>query len=127
MSIDLPTLMLAGSFVAAVSGAFLVFAWLQNRNAVATLWWAASNLVLALSVPMMARMIPGAEWPTTIVAITLLNLNPALIWSSARACNNRPINFAVVVSGAFVWLLAAATLLRGDTQGLLALNLAVVA
>ena len=48
MTIDLPTLMIAGSFVAAVSGVFLVFAWLQNRKATATLWWAASNLVLAI-------------------------------------------------------------------------------
>ena len=54
MKIDLPTLMIAGSFVAGVSGVFLVFAWLQNRKAGATLWWAASNLVLALSIPMMA-------------------------------------------------------------------------
>ena len=101
MSIDLPTLMVAGSFVAAVSGVFLVFAWFQNRKAIATLWWAASNLVLAISVPMMARIMPATESATTIFAITMLNVNPALIWASARACNNRPINFAVVISGAF--------------------------
>src|SRR5438105_2087279 len=126
MSIDLPTLMVAGSFVAAVSGVFLIFAWFQNRKAIATLWWAASNLVLAVSVPMMARIMPVAESPTTIFAITMLNVNPALIWASARACNGRPINFAIVISGAFVWLLAATTVLRGHTQSLLALNLAVV-
>src|ERR1051325_1232542 len=126
VSSDLPTLMGAGSFVAAVSGVFLVFAWFQNRKAVATLWWAASNLVLAVSVPMMARIMPAAESPSTIFAVTMLNVNPALIWASARACNNRPINFAVVISGALVWLLAATTVLRGHTQGLLALNLVVV-
>src|SRR4051812_21025353 len=126
MSIDLPTLMVAGSFVAAVSGVFLVFAWFQNRKAIATLWWAASNLVLAISVPMMARILPATESATTIFAITMLNVNPALIWASARACNNRPVNFAVVISGAFLWLLAATTVLRGHTQGLLALNLTVV-
>jgi diguanylate cyclase (GGDEF)-like protein len=126
MSIDLPTLMVAGSFVAAVSGVFLVFAWFQNRQATATLWWAASNLVLAFSVPMMAHIMPNAENPTTIVAITLLNVNPALIWASARSCNNRNINYAIIVSGAVIWLVAALTVLRGHTQGLLALNLAVV-
>jgi diguanylate cyclase (GGDEF)-like protein len=127
MEIDLPTLMVAGSFVAAVSGMFLIFAWFQNRQAVATLWWAASNLLLAVSVPMMARMLPTASSPTTIVAITLLNMNPALIWASARACNNRRVNFVVMVSGACLWLLAATTILRGQTQTLLALNMAVVA
>ncbi len=126
MSIDLPTLMVAGSFVAAVSGIFLVFAWFQNRKATATLWWAGSNIALAVSVPMMARIMPTADSPTTIVAVTLLNVNPALIWASARSCNNRRINLAIVISGAFLWLLAATTVLRGHTQGLLALNLALV-
>ena len=41
MQLDLPTLMVAGSFVAATSGVFLFFAWLQNREARAALWWAA--------------------------------------------------------------------------------------
>ena len=127
MAIDLPTLMVAGSFVAAVSGVFLIFAWFQNRQATATLWWAASNLVLAVSVPMMARMAPIGGSVATMVAITMLNVNPALIWASARACNNRGVNFAIVISGAIVWLLAAMTVLRGQTAGQLALNLAVVA
>ena len=48
MYIDLPTLMLAGSFVAAISGAFLFFAWLQNRDATGPLWWAGANLSLAI-------------------------------------------------------------------------------
>jgi diguanylate cyclase (GGDEF)-like protein len=126
MQIDLPTLMIAGSFVAAVSGVFLIFAWFQNRQAVATLWWASSNLVLAVSVPMMARVMPTVDAPATIVAITLLNVNPALIWASARACNNRSVNFVIIVSGALLWLAAATTVLHGQTQGLLALNLAVV-
>src|SRR5688572_22984845 len=118
MSIDLPTLMLAGSFVAAVSGVFLVFAWFQNRQAVATLWWAASNLVLASSVPMMAHITVAVDNLTAIIAITMLNLSPGLIWASARSCNNRRINIAIVASGALVWLAAAGTALRGNTQAL---------
>jgi diguanylate cyclase (GGDEF)-like protein len=66
------------------------------------------------------------ENPATIVAITMLNMSPGLIWASARSCNNRSINLAILASGAVIWLVAALTVLRGNTQGLLALNLAVV-
>jgi diguanylate cyclase (GGDEF)-like protein len=127
LTIDLPTLMLAGAFVAAVSGVFLVFAWLQNRKAMATLWWAASNLVLAVSIPMMAALTRSAGWLVTVVAVTLLNVSPALIWASARACNGRRIDAMLVASGALLWLLADVfTAMGRSIDGVLALNLTVV-
>ncbi len=128
MKIDLPTLMIAGSFVAGVSGVFLVFAWLQNRKAPATLWWAASNLVLALSIPMMAASNLSLGSPAVVVAITLLNLSPALIWASARSCNGRSINFAIVGGGPVLWLAAyAMPAVRASSNMQLALNFAIVA
>ena len=128
MKIDLPTLMIAGSFVAGVSGVFLVFAWLQNRKATATLWWAASNLVLALSIPMMAASNMSLGSPAVVVAITLLNLSPALIWASARSCNGRSINFLIVGGGAVLWLAAYATpAVRASANMQLALNFGIVA
>ena len=60
MAIDLPTLMLAGSFVTAASGLFLVFAWMQNREAIGMLWWATGNLVLAAAVPVVVPARPAA-------------------------------------------------------------------
>lgn len=128
MNVDLPTLMIAGSFVAAVSGVFLVFAWLQNRKATATLWWAASNLVLAVSIPMMAASDLTTGSPAVIVAITLLNVSPALIWASARSCNGRRVNLAVVGGGSVVWLGAhALPIFRDSSAAQLSLNLAIVA
>jgi diguanylate cyclase (GGDEF)-like protein len=128
MTMDLPTLMIAGSFVAAVSGVFLVFAWLQNRKASATLWWAASNLVLAISIPMMAASDFRSASPSVIVAITLLNLNPALIWASARACNGRHVNIAIVTAGALFWLIAfSLPIFRASSAAQLTLNLSIVA
>jgi len=128
MKIDLPTLMIAGSFVAGVSGVFLVFAWLQNRKAKATLWWAASNLVLALSIPMMAASNLSLSSPAVVVAITLLNLSPALIWASARSCNGRSINFLIIGGGPVLWLAAYATpAVRASANIQLALNFGIVA
>ena len=128
MQIDLPTLMIAGSFVAAVSGVFLVFAWLQNRKAIATLWWAASNLVLAVSIPMMAAAnmsVTGS--PVIIIAVTLLNLSPALIWASARSCNGRPVYPIIVGAGAALWLILGFSAVRESATTQLSLNLGIVA
>ena len=127
MQFDLPTLLMAGSFVSAVSGVFLIFAWLQTEEARGVLWWAAADLLLAASVPMMAslNLIPGD--PPVVVGITLLNISPALIWASARAVNRRRIDIAIVGSGAVIWLIAFAMPTFRDSAGAqIGLNLAIV-
>lgn len=106
MTFDLPTLLTAGGFVAAVSGVFLVFAWLQTEEARGLLWWAFADLLLGASVPMMASSTLTAGSAQVIVGITLLNLSPALIWASARAVNRRPVNLLVVGSAPAIWLIA---------------------
>ncbi len=128
LPIDLPTLMIAGSFVSAISGIFLVFAWLQTDHARGMVWWAAADLVLAAAVPLMAS--PGARPgdPAVVVAITLLNVSPALIWAAARSVNRRRVDIAFVGAGALVWLIAfAMPNFRDEPRFQVALNLLIVA
>jgi hypothetical protein len=40
MQLDGPTMMVAGAFVALMSGAVLLYAWYQYRETRAALWWA---------------------------------------------------------------------------------------
>lgn len=126
MSVDLPTLMLAASFVEAICGAFLVFAWLQNRQARAPLWWAGANLALAVGVPLLSS--PGASFgvPSVVLGILLLNLSPALVWAAAVSCNARKPNPWVVVAGATIWLVAFGALFQASHAAQMALNLAVI-
>jgi len=127
MVIDLPTLMIAGSFVSAVSGVFLIFAWMQTDHAEGMLWWAAADLVLAAAIPLMASTNAEPGQPAVVVAITLLNVSPALIWASARAVNRRRIDFAIVGAGAVIWLIAyAMPAFREAARYQVGLNLAVV-
>jgi len=127
MVIDLPTLMVAGSFIAATSGVFLILAWLQNRESRAMLWWAAANLILAASVPLIAARDSSFGKPSEIVAITLLNISPALIWAAARSCNNQRANWAVIITGAMLWLLAfAMPAFRTSCAAQTFLNLSIV-
>lgn len=96
--------MLAGGFVAAVSGIFLIFAWLQNRKATAPLWWAGANLALASGVVFITsgRDIIGV--PAMVYGTILLQLSPALIWGAAVSCSQRKPNVAIVAAGSIIWL-----------------------
>jgi diguanylate cyclase (GGDEF)-like protein len=127
MAIDLPTLMLAGSFVTAASGLFLVFAWMQNREAVGMVWWATGNLVLAAAVPVVVSHAVFFGIPSTVVGILLLNLSPALIWAAASACNGHRPHVSGIAAGAVVWLVAfSLPMIRQQPATQVALNLAVI-
>jgi len=125
MQIDLPTLMIAGSFVSAVSGVFLIFAAMQTKSASGMVWWASANLTMAAAVPLLAFHSEIApNMPSVVVAITLLNISPALIWASAQACDNRRVDIGVVGAGAALWLLAYTIPAVRETPDLqIALNL----
>jgi diguanylate cyclase (GGDEF)-like protein len=128
MQLDLPTLMVAGSFVAATSGVFLLMVWVQNHEARGALWWAAGNLVLATGVPLLASPAVTLGVPSAVLAIMLLNISPALIWAAARSCNNQKPNLVVVGAGAVVWLAAFAVPgIRLSAPAQMSLNLAVMA
>ena len=126
MRIDMPTLMLAGSFVSAVSGLFLIFAWIQTERAHGVLWWATASLALAASIPLVADTPPEA-WLPLVIGITLLNLSPAFIWAAARSVNRRSVPPAIVGGGAALWLLACILpAARQSPDTLLTLNFAIV-
>lgn len=127
MYIDLPTLMLAGSFVAAISGAFLFFAWLQNRDATGPLWWAGANLSLAIGVPLLSSAGSQFGLPSVMLGILFLNLSPAMVWAAAVSCNQRRPNPLIVVAGAAIWLVAVLVIFRLGSEAQMALNLAVIA
>jgi diguanylate cyclase (GGDEF)-like protein len=128
MVIDLPTLMVAGSFIAATSGVFLILAWVQNRQSWSVLWWAAADLLLAASVPTMAADTGSFGAPAQIIAVTLLNISPALVWAAARNCNNRRISRPIIAAGAAAWCLAFSfPVFRASFDAQIFLNLTIVA
>jgi diguanylate cyclase (GGDEF)-like protein len=128
MELDLPTLMIAGSFASAVSGMFLIFSWLQSDRQNGLLWWAAGVLLLAIALPLLARTETAPGSPPFVIGITLLNISPALIWASARATNGRAVDYATLGVGAVLWLVAYAMPVVNQSQiAQTAMNLAIVA
>lgn len=114
--------------MSAVSGVFLVFAWLQTDRAYGVLWWAAADILLAIAIPMMGSPGVAPGEPPVVIAITLLNISPALIWAAARAVNRRRIDPVLIASGAILWLVAyAMPIVRANTNVQVSLNLGIVA
>lgn len=112
MSLDVPTLMLVGAFVALLSGALLVFAWQQYREMSPVLWWAASNVVLSFGITLLA--FGGVRSDSFLLAagFAALTLSPALLWTSARLFNGLRPYLALVPFGAGI--VAAINLLPPD-------------
>lgn len=128
MLLDLPTLMIAGSFVSAVSGVFLIFAATQTKDPAGMLWWASANLTAAVAIPLLATSNLAPGMPSVVLAVTLLNVSPALIWASARACNGLRVDLGVVGSGAGVWLVAyTIPVVRETPDVYVTLNLTIAA
>ena len=128
MHMDFSTLMVAGSFVSAISGVFLIFAAMQTKDSEGMVWWATANLTLAAAIPLVATPNLAPGWPSLLLAVTLLNMSPGLVWASARACNGRKVDLGVICSGAAIWLVACTIpAVRETSEVYVSLNLAIAA
>ncbi len=89
MNFDLPTLMAAGSFIAAMSAMFVFFAWTHARDGRELLWWAAGDLFYAGGVAMLLLGTTPGNGLMTPLGATVYNAAPILFWLSARLFNGR--------------------------------------
>jgi diguanylate cyclase (GGDEF)-like protein len=107
MSLDVPTLMLAGAFVALLSGLLLVFSWFQYKQMVPALWWASGNIVLAMGIAALAFGGVTGSIPLTATAFFALTVAPMLIWTAARLFEGRMPNYVVMAAGPFAMAVIA--------------------
>jgi diguanylate cyclase (GGDEF)-like protein len=118
MHFDLPTLMAAGSFVAGLSAVFVFYAWTHGHDGRSLVWWAAGDVVYAVSVGLMTlAVLPGAMALMPIGA-ALMNVAPALFWVSSRLFNGRRIPTLPVVAGVALSVFVVADPHVASSQGL---------
>jgi diguanylate cyclase (GGDEF)-like protein len=86
MTIDPSTLTLAGGIAGFASGVFLLMYWLQDRTAVAALWWGVANGVLGLGVVLLGLEDVAPAFSRALSPI-LLTVSAATTWLAARAFN----------------------------------------
>jgi diguanylate cyclase (GGDEF)-like protein len=122
MHLDLPTLVVMGSFVAACAGAVLLFAWSQNQKISALAIWGLANLANAAGI-LCLMLGPALHQPVwSISSRILLVLAPGLIWKAARSLDAKSAPLVIALVGAVVVGLASGFPGTRDFTGLLSLG-----
>jgi diguanylate cyclase (GGDEF)-like protein len=106
LAIELPTLMVIATWMAALLGMFLLLAWISDRTSRALAWWSTAYIIggsaVASWISGHATSIPVAkEVPSALLFLAL-----GMIWNGARLFYGRPIRPLVLIAGAIVWLAA---------------------
>ena len=109
-SLDVTTLFIVATCVAALLGLFMLFAWTQDRIR-ALAWWGAAYLIGGFSVALWLcgqRALPFMPAP---LPSALLFLACGMIWNAARLFHARNVLWPALFAGAVVWMLACSTTL----------------
>jgi hypothetical protein len=107
MHLDLPTLVVMGSFVAFCAGVVLLLAWVQNRKVSALATWGFANLANAVGILCLV-LGPALRQPAwSILSAIFLASGPGLIWKASRDLDAKPGPLVVALSGAIMVALAS--------------------
>jgi diguanylate cyclase (GGDEF)-like protein len=115
MSLDISTLYLVASLVAAMLGALLLFFWKQERIA-ALGWWGAAYILGGIAIATWA--LAGAYLGTLgEVVLTMVGFVACgMVWNAARVFHGRATSWLGILAGAVLW--AAAGFNLPDTSSL---------
>ncbi len=108
MSLDIPTLLVMGSFAAACSGSILIGAWWLNQRAPALGYLGLAGLFLSGGIFL---LLVGQTMQDKLLldfGNILLALSQGFVWKGARAFDLKPAPLAIVFLGSIVLMLASA-------------------
>lgn len=105
MHLDLQTLSVVTVFIAALLGALLVFAGLQNRSVRAPVWWGAAHIVDACGFALLTLRGTASVFVTIDLANALMLLGYGLTWTGARIFDARPARPVLALLAPATWLL----------------------
>ena len=102
MSVDILTLYLVASLVAAMLGALLLYFYRQERI-LALGWWGVAYILAAASIVVWtligSYLNPVAEVALTVVGFTACGM----VWNAARVFHGRPTSWPGILAGAVLW------------------------
>jgi diguanylate cyclase (GGDEF)-like protein len=109
MALDILTLYLVASLVAAMLGGLLLFFW-RNERIAALGWWGAAYLLGAVSIAIWG--LTGADLPLLFeVALTAIGfIACGMVWNAARVFHGRKTTWFGILLGAMVWAVVGSTL-----------------
>ncbi len=105
LSLDISTLYLVATLVAALLGALLIFIWRQEKIA-ALGWWGTAYLLGAASIALwtLGGASLGYELSLAVNAVGFVACG--LVWDAARVFHGRAPSVIGVLAGATLWVLA---------------------
>jgi diguanylate cyclase (GGDEF)-like protein len=123
-ALDLPTLLVIATWLAALLGLFLFLAWISDRTVRALAWWSTAYVIGGSAVAMWSSGHTAAELPLTReLPSALLFLALGMIWTGARLFYGRGVRPLALVAGAMVWLIVTQLpVFASGTPGRLALS-----
>ena len=105
MHLDVNTLFMVTTYVEAILGLLLLFAWVQNTQITAVAWWGFAHLMRAASVALFGLYGSAPNLVSIDLANALLFTSFAVTWTGARVFDGRPVEPVYLVTGAVIWLL----------------------
>jgi diguanylate cyclase (GGDEF)-like protein len=102
--LDVPTLSFVAVCIATLLGLFLIFAWLQQRDARALAWWGSAYLIGASSMTLWSTPAPMVAFPRELPA-ALIFVACGMIWNGVRLFHGRRLLPVAIFAGAIVWLI----------------------
>ena len=104
--INLPTLCAVTAFITVISGALMLFAWLQNRSEPALALWGLGYLIGTVGGACLVRS--SSDVPTWSICAgnALLCCAYGTMWAGARSFEGRRPRLSLVVAGAAIWIAA---------------------
>ena len=108
MQLDLPTISIVTVFIAALLGALLVFAGLQNRSVRAPLWWGSAHIIDAAGFALLMARGSLPDFVSIDIANALVLFGYGLTWSGARVFDGRPVRLSLLPLAPLTWLLLCA-------------------
>ncbi|MBN9582258.1 MAG: GGDEF domain-containing protein [Afipia sp.] len=126
LSLDLSTLYLVATLVAALLGAMLLFFWRKDQIA-ALGWWGAAYLLGAASVALWTVGGPDLGFTLSLAVNVVGFIACGLVWDAARVFHGRAANWSVVIAGPLLWIVADVMLDPSAAQARMIIGAGIVA
>ena len=104
--INLPTLCAVTAFITVISGALMLFSWLQNRSEPALALWGVGYLLGTVGGAFLVRSSPDVPTWSVCVGNALLCCAYGTMWAGARSFEGRRPRLSLVLAGAAIWVVA---------------------
>ncbi len=104
--INLPTLCAVTAFITVISGALMLFSWLQNRSEPALALWGIAYLLGTVGGAFLVRTSSDVPAWSVCAGNAVLCCAYGMMWAGARSFEGRRPLWLLVVAGAAVWAVA---------------------